>query len=368
MTDTIFQPRFDQSQVENVLRGISNNAWLVERMLLMPKHELWLKRDVQIARAAATTQIEGSSLSEAEVSDLVNANQGGKLTPDEQANLNAIAAYDFVDYLSGQDDIPIDELVIRELNRQFLLGSSEALTPGVYRRGQNRVGARYDPPDQGDVPALMKDFVVWLNADDEIDAVIRAALAHLHFVAIHPFWDGNGRTGRAIATLVLQRAERYSFRKLLSLEQFLAQTRDEYFTALERSLGRAFSSDYDAMPFVEFFVAALMAHSIQLTQRLTDWHRSLEQVHAAAGSMDINHRQVDALAYALRSGRLTRSDYLEINRTSPVTASRDLADLVAKGWLEAEGRTRGRVYRIVDRKQAATAGPSEQPRLLGQDG
>jgi Fic family protein len=371
MTDTIFKPRFDQTQLESLINAISNNAWLVERMLLMPKHELWFKRDVQIARAAATTQIEGASLSEEDVSALVKEVQAGRLTEDEQANLNAIAAYDFVDYLSDQRDIPVDELAIRELNRQFLRGASEALTPGSYRRGQNKVGTRYDPPNQGDVPALMKDFVVWLNAHDEIDAVIKAALAHLQFVAIHPFWDGNGRTARALATLILQRSSRHSFRKLLSLEQSFAQTRDEYFTAIERSLGSAYRSDYDAMPFLEFFATALTAHSILLTQRLTEWHRSMEHVQAAFSAVDINHRQAEALAYATKASRLTRSDYLEITRTSPVTASRDLADLVAKGWLKPEGRTRGRVYRMVQRQestgQRAIEERVDQPRLFGKN-
>ena len=349
MTDTIFQPRLDQSQFTQGLDVISNNAWLVERMLIMPRHEAWFKRDVQISRAVATTKIEGASLSEEEVSALVKKGQVGNLTEDEQANLNAIAAYDFVDYLSDQEDIAINELAIRELNRQFLRGSSEALTPGVYRKGQNKVGSKYDPPDQGDVPALMKDLASWLETENELNPILKAALAHLQFVAIHPFWDGNGRTARAVATLILQRSQRYAFKKLLSLEQFFDQQRADYFTAIERSIGTRYTSDYDATPFLEFFTTALVAHSITLTQRLTDWHRRMEGIYEALGKWNnINHRQAEALTYALQTGKLTRSNYLEITKTSPVTASRDLAYLVSIGWLEPEGKTRGRTYKLVD--------------------
>ena len=141
------------------------------------------------------------------------------------------------------------------------------------------------------------------------------------------------------------------------MEQYLAQTRNEYFSAIERSLGTGFSSTYNAMPFIEFFVAALRAHSDHLTQRLTQWHRDMEQVQAAAGAMNLNHRQADALAYAMKTGKLTRAGYLEITRTSPITASRDLADLVARGWLEPVGRTRGRFYRLLGPAQGPPAPP-----------
>ncbi len=364
MTDTIFQPQFDHSRFAHGIESIGNSAWLIEHMLLMPRHEAWIKRDVQIARAVATTQIEGASLSEEDVSALVKRGQVGNLTEDEQSNLNAISAYDFVDYLSDQEDIPINELAIRELNRQFLLGSAEALTPGVYRKGQNKVGARYDPPDQGDVPALMRDFAAWLEAEDELNPIAKAGLAHLQLVAIHPFWDGNGRTARAIATLILQRSRRYAFKKLLSLESFFARLRDEYFTAIERSLGTHNVTRYDATPFLEFFTMALTAHSIDLTQRVTAWHRRMEGIHEALAKVNLNHRQADALAYAIQTSKLTRADYIEITKASPVTASRDLADLVSKGWLKSEGKTRSRVYRSADRGMKAAPEEANQPRLI----
>jgi Fic family protein len=109
-------------------------------MLIMPKHHAWIRREVQVRRAAGTTRIEGASLDEAEVGRLVSRQPSGNPTEDERANLNAIEAYEFVDYLSDQTDIPIDELVIRQLNRYIMRGAAETLTPGAYRKGQNMVG------------------------------------------------------------------------------------------------------------------------------------------------------------------------------------------------------------------------------------
>ena len=212
------------SQYVNVVPSISvalDNAdksrWLVDNMLLMPRHQAWISRDVRVARASATTRIEGAAMDGAAVRNLLKSGSPANPTKDEQANLNADQAYEFIDFLSDQDDIPIDELVIRQLNRYFIRGASEALTPGAYRKGLNQVGV-FTPPDQEDVPGLMRSFALWLRSEDEeIHPVIKAGLAHIHLIAIHPFWDGNGRTARGLATLLLQRSP-FRFRKLLSLE------------------------------------------------------------------------------------------------------------------------------------------------------
>jgi Fic family protein len=337
-------------------------------MLLMPRHEAWLRREVReirARRASGTTQIEGAKLGEAAVSRLMAQGPGAKPTEDEQANLNALRAYEFIDFLSDQRDIPIDELVIREINRQFMLGAPELHTPGVYRKGQNTVG-RFNPPDQGDVPALMRSFALWLRQEDEIHPVVKAGLAHIHLVAIHPFWDGNGRTARGLATLLLQRSQ-FGFRKLLSLESHLFSNRDSYFTAIERTLGTRFSLDYVATSWLEFFTLSLAAEVQRLEDDLTDWHRRMQESFDIVETMGLAYRHIDGLVFAKRAGQITRADYLEITGVSPVTASRDLAALVKAGLLVPEGKTRSRVYRPAPKKEPpATGVPGEQLPLLSE--
>ena len=165
---------------------MDRQRWLFENMLLMPKYEVWVKRSISVARVAGTTAIEGEGIGAEAVSDLMRGGAAARSDADAvRANSNAIAAYEFIDYLSDQLDIPLSELVIRELNRQFMRGGPELLTPGVYRRGQNSVGD-FMPPNQGDVPALMRDFAEWLSADDDAHPVVRAGIAHLHLVSVHP--------------------------------------------------------------------------------------------------------------------------------------------------------------------------------------
>jgi Fic family protein len=367
MIDSIFVPNFNITpDVQAWIEGVERNSWLIGNMLLMPKHEAWIRRDVSVQRAAGTTRIEGANMADEEVSELSKRSHVGKLSEDERANINAIQAYEFVDYLSDQPEIPLDELVIRELDRYFLGGAKPELTPGVYRKGENRVG-EYIPPNQGDVPELMRAFAAWLQQEsDEVHPIAKAGIAHIHLVAIHPFWDGNGRTARALATLILQRS-RFNFKKLLSLEKFFSLGKDRYFSAIEGTLGARFSQGHDSTPWLSFFCNSLMAHSIELTQQLTDWHRRMNEIYQGLEKLEINHRQVDGLAYAVRTGRITRADYMEITDTSPVTASRDLARLVGEGFLQPVGKTRGRVYLYVARMtQPATEPPREQGRLFSE--
>lgn len=350
------------------LESIDRSGWLINNMLIMPKHEAWIHRQVSVRRASGTTRIEGASLGEAEVEELRKKGRPGKLSDDERDNINALRAYELIDFLSDGPDLRVDELAIRQLNLEFLRGEPDQVMPGKYRNGQNTVG-KFKPPDQGDVPPLMRAFAEWLGAEDEIHPILKAGITHIHLVAVHPFWDGNGRVARGVATLILQRS-RFHFKRLLSLEAFLFRMRDQYFGAIERTLGTDFTPSYDVTPWLEFFTDALMVHAQELQVELTDWHRKMEGIYRALEKDDINHRQADGLVFAVRMGAITRADYIEIAGVSPVTASRDLARLVRKEWLVPRGETRGRVYIPyvpTEESEARRGPPPEQQRLFGDE-
>ena len=364
MNDNIFSPKFGITPtISESLEGIERISWLVDRMLIMPKQEAWIRRNISVQRAVGTTIIEGAGMTEEQVKELERRPPGRTPSENERDNLNALRAYEFVDYLSDQPDIPINELVVRQLNREFIHGASEVKTPGVYRKGQATVGI-YTGPDQGDVPALMRDFAQWLETDDEMHPVLKAGIAHIHMVAIHPFNDGNGRVARALATLILQRS-RFHFRKLLSLEMFMAAppVQQKYRAAIEHTLSTQFPHEYDATLWLEFFAPAVWVHSEQLAETLTDWHRMMEGIYEMVEGTDMTRRHADGLAYAYHVGRMTRADYIEITGVSPQVASRDLAKLAKRGLLVAEGKTRSRVYLKPEAEAEAPGESAEQLRL-----
>lgn len=345
MNDSIFAPNYNITpRIQFTLEAIERNRWLIDNMLLMPKHEAWMHREVRVSRASGTTRIEGAKLDEQAVSELTKGALPGARNEDEQENINAFQAYEFIDFLSGQEDIPVDELVMRQLNRYFIATAAAPLTPGVYRKGSNTVGD-FQPPDQADVHGLMRSFALWLRQEnDEVHPVIKAGLAHLHMVAIHPFWDGNGRTARGLETLLLQRSP-FGFRKLLSLESTLLNIKDQYFSSLRETLGTVFSTGYDATPWLEFSTTALKLTSDLLVEQTTDWHRMMQDAHDRWEATGWPQRYVDAYAFAAQAGQITRSDFMEITGVSAVTASRDLAKMANLGVLVPEGKTRRRIYR-----------------------
>ena len=344
MTDNTYAPRFEHTAgIASDIEEIERQRWLVDNMLLMPKYEEWIQRSVWIARVAATTAIEQLGIGEEAVSELAKRSPAGSLDDAEQANLNALRAYEFVDFVSDQDDSFMDELVIRELNRVFLLNTKETNTPGVYRKGQNQV-YKFTPPNAGDVPDLMRGFALWLRDDsNEIHPILKAGLAHLHFVAIHPFWDGNGRTARALLTMILQRSG-WGFKKLISLETEFYNPRDDYLTAIEQATDTEFQEDYDATVWLEYYTSALLRAVDRLAATLTDWKRVVEDAHGQFKKFGLSARETDGLVYAVHKKQIKRSDYVEITGVSPITASRDLAHMVKVGALIPEGNTRNRVY------------------------
>ena len=169
--------------------------------------------------------------------------------------------------------------------------------------------------------------------------MLKAGIAHIHLVVLHRFWNANERTARGLSTLVLQRSL-YRFRKLISLESHLSGVRGFYFTAIERALGGRVTLEYDATSWLEFFTQALNVEAEVLVGGFIEWHRMMDECLRNFGEKGWLSRHMDSIAFALRTGQITRSDYMGISGLSQATASRDLVAMVEAGILLAEGKTR----------------------------
>lgn len=347
------------------IEEIERVKYRVERFLLMPKHGEWLRREAFVRQAYASTMIENPSISEEE---LFKAQAELTVTrPDVQ---NYARALEFVDFVSAQKDLVLDELVIKQIHWLLMKGVHDSqFLPGEYRRATNWIednGAKvYEPPFQTDVPILMREFVETIRSS-KLHPIIVAGVAHLHLVAIHPFVDGNGRTARLLATLLLQGAG-WGFRNLLSLDSFYQRRRGHYIDAIVKTLGPKYPVDYDADRWMEFFCQSVLNQAHTLESRLTDWQMTVDAIRNEVRSLGLRERQIEGMIYAIHKGRITRKDYLEIASVSPVTGTRDLADLVEKGLLTPHGERRNRIYRLSPSIVAETSGaPREgvQPKLI----
>jgi Fic family protein len=209
-----------------------------------------------------------------------------------------------------------------------------------------REKVHYEAPAAGRLAAEMKSFLEWFNAEDNTDPVIKAALAHLWFVTIHPFDDGNGRIARAIADMSLARSEDSS-QRFYSMSAQIRLERKAYYDMLEATQ----KGDLDITPWLEWFLGCLDRAFDGAEKTLAGVFQKADfwKKHAAA---KINERQRDILNRLLDGfeGKLTSSKWALIEKCSPDTALRDIQDLVDQGILvKDEGGGRSTSYSLANK-------------------
>jgi Fic family protein len=201
-----------------------------------------------------------------------------------------------------------------------------------------------EAPPAARVAEDMHRFLSWFEAPGNTDPLLIAGLAHLWFVTIHPFDDGNGRIARAIADMALARSER-SAQRFYSMSAQIHRERSDYYTTLERTQ----KGSLDVTPWQEWFLSCLnraMEGSQDTLGVVLDkarfWERFAQQ--------SLNARQVDVLIRLLDGfeGKLTTSKYAKLTKCSQDTAYRDILDLVGRGALHKDdGGGRSTSYSLV---------------------
>lgn len=331
------------------LADLDRRRWLFDNLPIDPTHAEWMRRRAWVRTIHGTARIEGNTASDVEVEALL-AGEGSTKVSDKEAReiIGTRDALTLADDLAAKRVFP-DEAVIRELHRRVLWNQSPLLTPGEYRRGENLVvdgdgNSIFRTPLSGDVPELMHDFAAWLaTATRRYAPPVVAALAHLEFVAIHPFNDGNGRTARAIARLILVQ-HGYAFGGLVSLDAQLDLDRSAHFAAIRDAIGQDYVPGYDATPFARYFVTSITRSADHVLARLRGLGDVMVEIRRAIADGSLPPAMIDGLAYAWVNRHLRAGDYIRLTGRSPQNTTRDLGAAVKEGWLRATGEKRGRYY------------------------
>ncbi|MGH9359507.1 MAG: Fic family protein [Terriglobia bacterium] len=187
----------------------------------------------------------------------------------------------------------------------------------------------FEAPAAGRIEREMGAFFDWFNGDTEDDWVVKAGIAHLWFVTIHPFDDGNGRIARAIADMALARSER-SPQRFYSMSAQIRQERESYYKTLEQTQKGAM----DGTPWMDWFLACL-GQAIEGAQRTLGTVLSKARFWESVGDFHINERQRLFLNRLLDGfeGKLTTSKWAKLAKCSHDTALRDISALVERGML-----------------------------------
>lgn len=222
-----------------------------------------LRESARLTSTHHSTAIEGNLLSPSEVKEVI---AGGGHFPnrkkDEDEVRNYYKAIEHIEELAKMK-VPLEEKDIKTLHGISFLGQNK---PTTYRDGQNVIRngklVVYIPPKAEDVPNLMKDLIEWINQSvkEELPIPFIAGLAHYQIATIHPYYDGNGRTARLLATLILHKYG-YDLKGIYSLEEYYAHNLQGYYDALtvggDEDYYEGQRSTSDLTGFLDYFIQGM---------------------------------------------------------------------------------------------------------------
>ncbi len=197
--------------------------------------------------------------------------------------------------------------------------------------GRERI--HYEAPSHDRLDREMRQFLEWFEGKAPLDPVLKAAIAHLWFVTIHPFDDGNGRIARAIADLALARAEG-SPQRFYSMSSQIRRERKTYYDLLEATQ----KDDLDITRWLEWFLACL-GRALDNAETVLATVLAKARFWEAQADQTVNDRQRKVLNRLLDGfeGKLNTSKWAALTKVSTDTALRDIEDLVKRGLLVRQG-------------------------------
>lgn len=340
----------------DVLAQIDERKKKLRWQLNEPRRWSGSLRRMQLARAIqGSNSIEGY---EASLDDAAAIDLGEEPLDATEETFLAVKGYrdamTFVLQLAGDDDFAYGEQLLKSLH--FMMTSYDLKNrPGLWRAGSIFVRDDeteeivYEGPDVDEVPSLMRELITALNDVDGSPPMIRAGMAHLNLVMIHPFRDGNGRMGRCLQTLVLAR-EGILSPVFCSIEEYLGRNTDAYYELLALVGGGSWHPDRDARPWVRLILAAHLRQARTLLLRVRESEQLWDRLERMVASKGLPDRTVALLWDSAMGYRVRNATYRAIfeateeDKISEAIASRDLRQLVETGLLIPKGEKRGRFY------------------------
>jgi len=343
----MFEPKFViTNKINNSLLEIERARGFLDAAQLK---ENWI-RDMQsealILESHASTHIEGTRLTLSQARKILTGKRVSGVHPDDRKELlNYRKAVDFVSEYLGKEDF-ITESLICEIHKILVRGvRGNSAGPGNYRKVQNYVinsstgEIIYTPPPPERVPTLMREFTVWLNEESNISPVLRAGISQFHFVHIHPFLDGNGRTTRLICTLILYKSG-YDFKRLFSLSEYYDKNRGKYYDAIQSVR----KNNMDMTGWLEYFMEGLKSQMLEVKNK-GEMAIKKDILLDRASKSGLRERQLKGIKFLIKNGQMKPSEYIKINPDiTHRTAQRDIKELLERGFIIRKGATNKLVY------------------------
>ncbi len=340
---------------ENALAEIARLRRELRYYVAEPRRWVGLVRRVLSARAIqGSNSIEGYNVS---VEDALAAVQGEELTEasgvDRQAVVSYRRAMTYVIQLADDRHFEYTPALIRSLHFMMTEYSLDA-SPGLWRpgpiwvRNDSTGEVVYEAPENQEIPGLIRELVKQLSSADDSPPIVRAAMAHLNLVMIHPFRDGNGRMARCLQTLVLAR-ERILAQELCSIEEYLGRNTESYYRVLTEVGKGAWRPEGSALDWVRYCLTAHYVQAASVLRRIRESERIWVQLEALRTARGLHERTMAAIFDAAIGLRIRNVSYRAQLRDwrEPVSnqvATSDLKLMVDAGFLAQHGQKRGTYY------------------------
>jgi Fic family protein len=342
-----FSPIFAiTSRIANALMRIEAIKQAVGTLPINPRVLATLRESARLFSTHYSTMIEGNRLTRQQVADVIEEHQH---FPGRERDQNEVQGYYAA--LDAVDDharraLKLSELALQKLHALVMAGGKTRIKATPYRDGQNVIreaGSRriiYLPPEAKDVPMLMRQLIEWLNTETALPVPIKAAIAHYQYATIHPYYDGNGRTARLLATLVLHLGG-YDLKGLYALEEYYARNLSAYYRALTVGSSHNYYGNKpaearartDITAWVEYFITGML-------EAFENVHRQAEK-EARRGGQDwgdairnLDAKQRKALTLFRDANETTARQIAKLFRYQPRTAALLCQRWVKEGFLQ----------------------------------
>lgn len=357
----MFSPRFTISNkiLQNIAQIESSKA-IIDASPIIPAYEKQFQEEAIARTIHYGTKIEGNELSFGEVAKVMEGKKVFAAKRDIQEVLNYRQVMDYLEKIvtdpqkrknaySETTLLEIHGLTVEKIVPHSQAGCFRKLQVTIRNSTTDEIFFR--PPPPAEVPYLMKSFFAWLDSDEarQVHPVLQSGITHYVIADVHPFTEGDGRSARAMAILVLM-VEGYNIRRLFALEEYFDRNAEEYYQSLH-SVSRQPGdiNDKDETPWLEFFTTALATELKKVEEKVRQLSSDLHlKKRIGDQQVPLNERQIKLVEYMRQFGALTISDAQEIvPMVSDDTIWRDLRKLIEAGVIEKKGSTKGAFYKLV---------------------
>ena len=324
-----------------------------------PRRWVGLVRQVLGARAIqGSNSIEGYDVS---VEDALAAIGGGEPTDAREEDWNAVSGYrramTYVLQLAQDEHFEYTPQILRSLHfmmTEYTLDASPGLwRPGpIWIRNDATGDIVYEGPPADELPELAQELTSDVSSDSETPVMVKAAMAHLNLVMIHPFRDGNGRMSRCLQTLVLAR-DQILAPQFSSIEEYLGRNTQSYYKVLQEVGTESWHPEGDARPWVRYCLEAHFVQASSVLRRVKESEEIWTRLESVCAERRLPPRMLSALFDATVGMRVRNASYRAAlkmwdEEIANQGATDDLRAMVNAGLLERFGARRGTYYRAAD--------------------